>query len=48
LLGWLSLSTSKFHQWKDRYGKANEHNAGVPRDDWLKVWEKRLLTRICG
>ncbi|MBX3426904.1 MAG: hypothetical protein KF688_14590 [Pirellulales bacterium] len=32
LLGWLGLATSKHHQWKRRYGKANEHNGQVPRD----------------
>jgi hypothetical protein len=34
LLGWWELSTSKFHQWKDRYGKANEHNGQVPQSEW--------------
>jgi hypothetical protein len=24
----------------NRYGKANEHNALVPRDHWLEPWEK--------
>jgi hypothetical protein len=32
LLGWLDLGTSKFHDWKHRYGKANEHNAHILRD----------------
>ena len=43
LLGWLGLGTSKFHQWKDRYGKANEHNGQVPRDWWLEDWEKQAI-----
>ena len=43
LLGWLELSTSKFHQWKDRYGRANEHNGKVPRDWWLEDWEKKAI-----
>jgi transposase InsO family protein len=43
LLGWLQLGTSKFHQWKDRYGKANEHNGKVPRDWWLEEWEKQAI-----
>jgi putative transposase len=43
LLGWLQLGTSKFHQWKDRYGKANEHNGKVPRDGWLEDWEKQAI-----
>lgn len=43
LLGWLQLGASKFHDWKARYGKANEHNAQVPRDTWLEDWEKQAL-----
>ncbi len=43
LLGWLELSTSKFHQWRKRYGKANEHNATIPRDHWLEAWEKQAI-----
>jgi len=42
-LGWLELSTSKFHQWKDRYGKANAHNGQVPRDWWLRAWEIQAI-----
>jgi putative transposase len=43
LLNWLGLGTSKFHDWKHRYGKANEHNARVPRDWWLEGWEKDAI-----
>jgi putative transposase len=43
LLGWLQLGTSKFHQWKQRYGKANEHNGQVPRDYWLEDWERQAI-----
>jgi putative transposase len=43
LLGWMQLGSSKFHQWKDRYGKANEHNGKVPRDWWLEDWEKESI-----
>ena len=39
----MHLGTSKFHQWKDRYGKANEHNGKVPRDWWLEEWEKQAI-----
>ena len=42
-LGWLALGTSKFHNWKERYGKANEHNAQVPRDYWLEDWERQAI-----
>ena len=39
----MQLGTSKFHQWKDRYGQANEHNGKVPRDWWLEAWEKEAI-----
>jgi len=43
LLGWLELSTSKFHQWKQRYGTPQAHNGHVPRDGWLEDWEKQAI-----
>ncbi len=43
LLAWLGLGTSKFHDWKHRYGKVNEHNAKVPRDWWLEDREKQAI-----
>jgi transposase InsO family protein len=43
LLGWLTLGKSKFHQWKSRYGKVNEHNSKVPRDYWLEESEKQAI-----
>jgi hypothetical protein len=42
-LVWLGLATSKWHSWKDRYGKANEHNAWIPRDHWLENAEKQAI-----
>jgi putative transposase len=35
------LGTSKFYDWKQRYGKVSEHNGLVPRDWWLEEWEKQ-------
>ena len=43
LLSWLGLGTSKFHDWKQRYGQVNEHNGKVPRDSWLEDWEKQAI-----
>ena len=43
LVDWMELSRSKYYQWKDRYGKANEHNALIPRDHWLEQWEKDAI-----
>jgi transposase InsO family protein len=43
LLGWLSLGASKYFDWKERYGQANEHNGQVPRDHWLEAWEQEAI-----
>jgi putative transposase len=40
---WLGVRASKFYDWRERYGKANEHNAWVPRDFWLEEWEKKAI-----
>jgi putative transposase len=43
LLAWLGLSPRKFNRWKDRYGKANEHNAMIPRDHWIEPHERTAI-----
>jgi hypothetical protein len=43
LLDWLGLARSKFYDWRGRYGRANEHNALVPRDFWLEDWERTAI-----
>jgi putative transposase len=43
LVGWLGLARSKFYDWRGRYGRANEHNALVPRDFWLEDWERAAI-----
>jgi putative transposase len=43
LLPWVGIGTSKFHDWKQRFGKANEHNAWVPRDHWLTHDEQERI-----
>ena len=40
---WLDITGSKFYDWRERYGKANEHNGWVPRDFWLEDWEKQAI-----
>ena len=42
-LVWIDLGSSKFYDWKQRYGKVNEHNAWLPRDHWLTEEEKRNI-----
>lgn len=46
VLAWAGLSRGKYHCWRDRYGKVNEHNAWVPRDFWLEQWEKEAIVRF--
>ena len=41
---WIGIGSSKFYDWRQRFGKVNEHNAWVPRDHWLTDDEKE---RIC-
>ena len=40
---WLGIKSSKFYDWKKRYGKVNEHNSWIPRDFWLEDWEKQAI-----
>jgi len=46
LLGWLKLAPSKYYNWQQRYGKANEHNALIPRDFWLEDWERQSVIKF--
>lgn len=43
LIAWLGIGSSKFYDWKQRYGQLNEHNGQVPRDWWLEKWEKDAI-----
>lgn len=43
LVDWLGISRSKYYDWRERYGKANEHNRLIPRDHWLQDWERRAI-----
>ena len=43
---WLKMSTSKYYNWKKRYGKSNEHNGSIPRDHWLEKWEKEAIVKF--
>lgn len=42
-IAWLGIAPSKYYDWQCRYGKANEHNALIPRDFWLEDWEKQAI-----
>ena len=43
----LGIGRSKFYTWIERYGKANEHNAFIPRDVWLEQWERDAIITFC-
>lgn len=42
-LTWIGIGSSKFWDWKLRFGKVNEHNAWVPRDHWLTDDEREAI-----
>jgi len=43
LLGWLGIPSSKYYDWRRRYGRRNEHNAQIPRSHWLLDWERAAI-----
>ena len=45
-IAWLGVTVSKFYNWRQRYGRVNEHNGWVPRDFWLEPWEKEAIVRF--
>lgn len=44
MLEMASIPSSKFYDWRRRYGAPNFHNAAAPRDWWLEAWE---VAAIC-
>ncbi len=43
IVQWLGIPRSKFYQWPQRYGRVNDHNAWIPRDFWLRDWERQAI-----
>lgn len=43
VVSWIGIARGKYFDWRQRYGKANEHNALVPRDHWIEEWERRAI-----
>ncbi len=39
----MGVSEGTFYNWKQRYGKVNEHNGWLPRDHWLEDWERQAI-----
>lgn len=46
MVRWIGIGPSKYHAWKLRYGKVNEHNALVPRDHWLTEEEQQAIVQF--
>jgi len=44
---WIGISESKYHDWRQRYGQANQHNGRVPRTFWLEEWEHKVIQAFC-
>lgn len=45
LLKQAAIGRGRFYDWKQRYGKLNEHNGKVPRDNWLMPEEVDLIVK---
>jgi transposase InsO family protein len=43
LVQWLGISASKYYDWCQRQGQANQHNGQVPKDNWLEPWEQEAI-----
>ena len=43
LVEWIGIARVKYFDWRDRYGRANEHNGLIPRDHWIEEWERRAI-----
>jgi putative transposase len=39
------LAERALRDWRERYGRVNEHNGWIPRDFWLQPWEKQSIIR---
>lgn len=42
----MGVPEGTFYNWKQRYGKVNEHNGWIPRDHWLLPMEKDAILRF--
>ena len=48
ITSWIGVASSKYYDWRSRYGKINEHNAWGPRDHWLEESEKQAIVDFHG
>jgi transposase InsO family protein len=43
MVNWIGITRSKYYDWRQRYGRVNEHNGWIPRDCWLTETEKQAI-----
>ena len=43
ILAAADIAVGKFYDWRKRYGDKNQHNGKVPRDFWLRDWERQKI-----
>jgi hypothetical protein len=46
LLAWAEIPEATLRKWKKCFGKANEHNGWIPRDNWLTDDEKQAIIKF--
>ena len=46
ILRWMKVPEGTYYNWRERYGKANEHNGWIPRDHWLEEWEQQAIIKF--
>lgn len=39
----VGIGRDRFYQWRRRRGVPNRHNAPLPKDGWLRAWEKAAI-----
>lgn len=42
------MPVSKYYDWRERYGKGNEHHAWIPRGHWIEPWEANAILLYHG
>jgi transposase InsO family protein len=39
----IGVEKTSFASWRERYGRSNAHNGKMPRDFWIRTWEKEAI-----
>lgn len=43
VLKMIGINKGKYFEWKDRFGKDNQHNGNLPKSNWLLPWERDAI-----